>query len=153
MRTAEQFIDSFLRWGRGSAAVQMKGFTVGNSKELLVVPVIPPLRSGVARTVTKAWLGIKSPETATDATANAAFTSAGGLLSITTTETAGRGQILQSSEGSAELRFDITAANAAALTPHKTYSFAVQVLMSDGLIYEVDSGAFDTARQIITATS
>lgn len=149
----QQFVESFIRWGRATAAKQLAGFIIGNSLELVVVPEIPSLRSAVARTVTKAWLGIKSLETVGDATANAAFTGAGGLLSITTTETAGQGWIIQSSEDSPELRFDITAANAALLTAHRTYSFAVQVLMSDGSRYEVEQGRFDTRQQIITATS
>lgn len=153
MRTDDQFIDAFVLWGKEALRGQLAGFVVGNTLELVLVPVIPPLRSGVSRTITKAWLGIKSPETASDATVNAAFTATGGLLSITTTETAGRGWIVQAGEYSPELRFYVTAANAALLTSHKSYSFAVQVLMSDGALYEVESGRFDTTQQIVTATS
>jgi hypothetical protein len=148
-----QFIEAWQYWGKGSVADQLAGLVPGNTVELTLIPVIPELRSGASRTISKAWFGIKSPETASDATANAAWTSASGLISITTTDTAGRGWIANESEGSPELRFYLTAANTVQLTAHKTYHWAIQVLMSDGALYEVDRGQIDTGKQVIAATS
>lgn len=149
----EQFVEAWLYWGRGTVKAQLEGLICGNTKEIVLVPKIPELRDANNRTISKAWIGFKSVETASDATANAAFTSAGGLLSITTTEVAGQGQILSDSEGSPELRFDLTAANTAALTAHATYHCSIQVKMSDGALYEVERFTFNTSRQVITATS
>lgn len=148
-----QFIESWLLWGKGSVAKQLRGLRAGVTLELNVIPLIPALRSGVSRTITKAWFGVKSPETAVDATENAAWTLAGGLISISTTDVTGRGQILNNSEGSPELRFDLTAANTLGLTPYKTYHYAAQVKMSDGALYEVDVGVFDVGQQIVIATA
>ena len=148
-----QFIEAWQRWGKASAAEQLRGFLPGNTLEIVIVPTIPPLLAGTSRSISKAWFGVKSPETASDPTVNAAWTSASGLQSITTTETSGRGWIVSSSESSPELRFDLTAANTVQLSAHKTYHYSIQVLMSDGAIYEVDRGQFDTGKQLITATS
>lgn len=148
-----QFIESWLTWGKGSLKTQLAQFRAGDTRELVLVPVIPSLSSGTGRTITKAWLVFKSPETASDPTENAAWTSTGGLISISTTETAGRGWIVNANESSAELRFYLTNINTAALMRHKSYTWAVQVKMSDGALYEVDSGRVDVLPQFITATS
>lgn len=148
-----QFIDFWLTWGKGTVADQLRRILPGDTVELSLIPMIPALRAGTNRTITKAWFGIKSPETDSDATVNAAWTSAGGLQSITTTETAGRGWVVNSSEGSPELRFYLTAANTVSLTPHKTYHWAIRVSMSDGALYEVDRGIAEPGKQLIAATS
>jgi len=148
-----KFLDAWLRWGRGPVRDQLQGLMCGDTKEINVLPEIPALRSGVTRTITKAWITFKSVETAADPTENAAFTAAGGMISVTTSEVAGRGVITNSSEGSPELRFDLTAANTALLTPHKTYHCAIQVKMSDGALYETDRFTFDTRQQVTVATT
>jgi hypothetical protein len=148
-----KFLDAWLRWGKGPVHDQLQGLLCGDTKEVNVLPEIPALRNGVTRTITKAWLTIKGVETAADPTENAAFTAAGGMLSITTTEVAGRGEIINSAEGSPELQFDLTAANTALLTPHKTYHCAIQVKMSDGALYETERFTFDTRQQVTIATT
>jgi len=150
---AAEFLKSWLLWGKGSARDQLQGLLCGDTKEINVLPVIPALRSGVTRTITKAWITFKSIETAADPTENAAFTAAGGMLSITNVDTPGRGFISNTSEGSPELRFDLTAANTALLTPHKTYHCAIQVKMSDNSLYETDRFTFDTRQQVTIATT
>lgn len=148
-----EFFNHWLRWGRGPVREQFQDFIPGDTKEVNVFPEIPALRDGVSRTITKAWLTIKSPEAANDPTENAAWASAGGMQSITTTLVAGRGVILNASEGSPELRFDITAANSALLAAHKIYHCSIQVRMDDGSIYEVERFTFETQQQGTIATS
>ena len=151
--TDEQFIAAWLHWGRPCAKDQLEGLLCGETKEVVVVPDIPALRDEANRTISKAWIGVKSVETAADPTVNAAFTSAGGILSITTTEVAGQGQILNSGEHSPELRFDLTSTNTVALTPHKTYHCSIKVLMSDGALYPIERFTFNTRQQVVVATS
>lgn len=148
-----EFIEAWLRWGGKSVRDQVAGLVCGDTKEIVVIPEIPALRDGQSRTITKAWLVVKSPETAVDPTENAAWTAAGGMQSITTTLVAGRGVILNSSEGSPELRFDLLASNTAALTPHKTYHLGIQVKMDDNSLYEVERFTFNTGQQLVAATS
>jgi len=148
-----EWLSAWLRWGRGPVRDQMQGFVVGDTKELNVFPEIPFLRSGVTRVITKAWLTIKSPEAANDPAENAAWGSSGGMQTITATLVAGRGVILNPAEASPELRFDITAANSALLSPHKIYHCSIQVKMDDGALYEVERFTFETERQITTATT
>src|SRR5262249_55550767 len=120
-----------------SVAGQLGGLVAGDSREILVYPIVPVLRSGAARTVSKAWLTVKAKETDADATENAAWSATlGARQSITTTEVAGRGQILSAT--APELRFDLTAANTALLNAHQIYYFDVQILMSDNSIYTVE---------------
>src|SRR5262245_47495373 len=152
-RDDSKFLESWLRWGRGPVHDQLQGLLCGDTKEVNVLPEIPALRIGTIRMITKAWITIKGVETAVDPTENAAFTGTGGMLSITTTEVAGRGVIINSSEGSPELRFDLTAANTALLVPHKTYHCAIQVKMSDNALYEVERFTFDTRQQVTIATT
>ena len=134
-----------------SVASQLEALRGGDTVELLSYPVVPFLRSGLFRTVSKAWLKISVKQATADATANAVWTSTGGLQSITTTNNAGIGQILNSA--TPELRFDVTAVNSTFLTLDSVYFFEVQVLMSDGSIYTVETGSFTVKRGLITATS
>lgn len=134
-----------------SVASQLDGLTKGDTLEVLSYPVIPVLRAGTSRNVTKAWLTIKAKEATSDPTANATWTVSGGLQSITTTNSAGIGQILNAA--TPELRFDLTRANTVNLGGNQTYYFAVQVLCDDGAIYEIEAGHFHVKPAIITATS
>lgn len=149
----EQFLEAWLRWGRQSASEQLAGLVCGDTKELVVWPGIPAVQTNTGRTISKAWLVIKAIETPAEPTENAAWTAAGGLQSITTAEVVGRGVIVSASEAAPELRFDLTAANTAALTPHKTYHAAVQVKMSDNALYEVERFTFNTRQPLIAATA
>ncbi len=132
-------------------ADHVAGLVAGDTRELLIYPIVPALRSGAARTVSTAWLTIKASQTAADATANATWTSSGGMQSITTTNNVGIGQILSAS--TPELRFDLTAANTVNLTARRTYYFDCQMKMNDGAIYTVERGRFETGQQITIATS
>lgn len=129
---------------------QLDGLIPGDTRELLVYPVVPVLRAGVSRAVTVAWFSIKDDETDADATENAVWTAVGARQKITTTNNPGIGQILQAV--TPELRFDLTAANTVFLTARRTYYFDVQVKMEDGAIYTVEAGAFTTGQQITIAT-
>lgn len=149
----EQFIEAWLRWGHQTAKSQLEGLICGSTVELVVIPTIPALHSGAGRTIAKAWLGIKYIESASDAVENAAWSAAGGLQSITATEISGRGVILNQSEGSPELRFDVTAANSIQLVPHRTYYCGIKVLMSDGSLYPVEQFTFNTRQQIVADVS
>jgi len=130
---------------------QLAGLVAGDTREILVYPIVPVLRSGASRTVSKAWLAIKASQTASDPTANAAWTAVGGMLSITTSNVAGIGQILNAQ--APELRFDITAANTVPLTARRIYYFDCQMKMSDGALYTVERGGFELGQQITIATS
>lgn len=134
-----------------SVQSQIDGLTKGDTLEVLSYPVIPNLRAGNSRLVSKAWLTVKAKEATADATANASWSSTGGLQSITTTNNPGIGQILNAA--TPELRFDLTRSNTVNLSGNQSYFFAVQVLMDDGAIYEIEAGTFHVKPAIITATS
>ena len=127
-----------------SVREQLAGLVAGDTRELLVYPVVPALRSGTNRAVTKAWFTVKAKETDTDGAA--LF-----QLAITTTNNPGVGQIVSATLP--ELRFDLTAANTALLAPHKDYYFDVQMKMDDGAIYTVERGTLTAAQGITTTTS
>lgn len=146
-----EFIADWLRWGQASLGQQLLGLVAGDTRELVFSPEIPGLVAGTTRTVTKAWLTVKASETAVDPTENAAWTASGGMLSISSTNVVGRGQILSGS--SPEMRFDLTAANTAALSPHQDYHADVQVKMSDGALYTTDRVIFRVTQGITQATS
>lgn len=154
-KSDEEFINSWLRYGRElSAQQQLDGQIAGDTIELVIYPLIPELRSGEQRTITKAWFSVKDKESDSDATENAAWSpTAGARQSITTTDTAGRGVIFNNSEGSPELRFYLTGTNTGLLTARLTYSFDVQILMSDGALYTVERGTFTFAKGITVASS
>lgn len=130
---------------------QLAGLVAGDTRELIIYPIVPNLRSGASRTVTLAYLTFKDKETDTDPTVNAAFNSDGGRLSITTTNVAGRGQILDAS--TPELRFDLTAVNTALLTARRVYFFDCQIVMSDVAIYTVERGCVELGKGITLAAS
>lgn len=130
---------------------QLDRLVKGDTLEVISYPIIPVLRAGTSRLVTKGWLTVKVKEATADATANAAWTSNGGLQSITTTNNPGIGQILNAA--TPELRFDLTRSNTVNLGGNQSYFFAVQVLMDDGSIYEIENGVFHVEPAIITATS
>lgn len=134
-----------------SVQSQLEGLTKGDTLEVLSYPYIPNLRAGNSRLVSKAWLTIKAKEATTDPTVNATWTSSGGLQSITTTNNPGIGQILNAV--TPELRFDLTRSNTVNLGGNQSYYFAVQVLMDDGALYEIEAGHFHVKPAIITATS
>lgn len=134
-----------------SVASQLDGLTKGDTLEVLSYPIIPTLRAGTSRNVTKAWLTIKAKQATADATANAMWSATGGLQSITTANNPGIGQILNAA--TPELRFDLTRANTVNLGGNQTYYFAVQVLCDDGGTYEIEAGHFHVKPAIITATS
>lgn len=150
-----EFIEAWLGWGKKpNVASYLDGLVSGDTVEVLCWPKIPQLNAGTSRTITKAWLTVKDKEADSDATENAAWSpTAGARQSISTTEVAGRGVILSASETTPELRFDVTAANTALLTPRKLYYFDVQVLMSDGALYSVEHGHFTLAKGVTAATS
>lgn len=129
---------------RVNVAKQLEGIVVGEDREILAYPVIPLLRSGASRTVTKAWLTVKKKET--DADGAAVF-----QLEITTADSPGVGQVINAS--SAELRFDVTDANSALLEAHRVYHFDVKMLLSDSRIYVVERGYFKAGSRITVDAS
>lgn len=150
----EDFIKAWLIWGAAPASDQLNPFKVGDSFEVVLNFSIPTIEANpVGRTLTLGWLTIKSVPTAADPTANAAWTATGGQLKITTTDTPGIGRIINPDAGGARLRFDITPANSAALNPHRTYYYDVQVKLNDNAIYTIEQGVFDTLQPITVATS
>ena len=130
-------------------AEQLQGLVSGDTREILVYPIIPVSRSGATRTVTSAWLTVKSKETGADGSST--FDADGGKLQITTTNNSGVGQILNAA--TPELRFDLTAANTEKLNAHQLYYFDVQVKMSDGSIYTVERGTLTPDKGITSATT
>lgn len=134
-----------------SIAQQLAGLVAGDTRELLIFPMVPALRSGLTRTVTTAYFTLKDKETDSDPTVNAAFSADGGRLSITTTDVAGRGQLISAS--TPELRFDLTAANTLLLTVRRRYVFDCQMVMSDGALYTIERGTVELQKGITLATS
>lgn len=130
---------------------QLAWLRKGDTIEILSYPVIPVLRAGTSRQVAKAWLKISEKLTTADPTENAAWTSTGGMQSITTANSAGIGQILNAF--TPELRFDLTRTNTNFLTGNQTYYFECQVLMDDGSIYTVEAGHFTMKPALITDVS
>ena len=130
-------------------AEQLAGLVSGDTREILIYPIVPTLRSGATRTVTSAWLTIKSKETGADGSST--FDADGGKLQITTTNNPGVGQILNAA--TPELRFDLTAANTEKLNAHQLYYFDAQIKMSDGSIYTVEHGTFTPDKGITSATT
>ncbi len=128
---------------------QLEGLVSGDTREILVYPIVPILRSGATRTVTSAWLTIKSKETGADGSST--FDADGSKLQITTTDNPGVGQILNAT--TPELRFDLSAANSVKLNAHQLYYFDVQVKMSDGSLYTVERGTVTPEKGITSATS
>ena len=155
LHTDEQFVAAWESWGRErSVARQMKDLVAGDSCEVLCWPDIPRLWSGTARTITKAWLSLKAKPTDSDATENDTWSpTAGARQAITTTNVAGRGQIQNASEGTPELRFDVTATNTAAMEVNRLYYFDVQVLMSDGSLYTVERGTCEFRKGVTQASA
>jgi hypothetical protein len=155
MNGDSDFIEVWQRWGkRDTVAAQLKGAVAGDTLELVCWPTIPTLASGATRTITKAWLSIKAKETDADATENAAWSAtAGARQTITTSEVAGRGVIYNNTQSSAELRFYVTASDSVQLLARRVYYFDVQVLMSDGAIYTIETGTFSFEKGITIATS
>ena len=112
----------------------IEGFISGDDldieRDVLNVTVTDPL--------IKAWLTIK--------TAQSGIADPGTLQKIiTTTASAGTGHIVQSGsagngDGTASLRFELTAANTAALGHAIRYFFDVQVKTGSGKIKTVDKG-------------
>src|SRR5262249_38686334 len=68
-------------------AEQLAGLVSGDTREIVVYPIVPVLRSGATRTVTSAWLTVKSKETGSDGSST--FDADGGKLQITTTNNPG----------------------------------------------------------------
>lgn len=134
-----------------SLAAQLHGLVAGDSRELLVFPIVPQLRSGATRTVSKAYFTLKDKDADSDPTENAAFSADGGRLGVTTSDVTGVGQIISAS--TPEIRFDLTAANTALLTARRAYFFDCQIVMSDGAIYTVEQGIAELQKQITVATS
>lgn len=132
-------------------AEQLAGLVQGDTRELLLFPRVPALRSGAARLVSKAYLTLKDKQADSDPTENAAFNSDGGRLGISTTNVAGRGQILSASVP--EIRFDLTAANTAALTARRVYYVDCQIVMDDGALYTVERCTVEPLRGVTLATS
>lgn len=153
--TDEQFLEAWEYWGQErSVTRQLQGLVVGDAREVMVRPEVQALNAGTARTITKAWFSIKLKPADADATENATWSATtGARQSISSTNVAGRGQILSASEGSAELRFDLTSANTLILEAQRLYYFDVQVLMSDGSLYTVERGYFQLEQGITAAIS
>lgn len=116
--------------------------------DLEVRRTVPGLPSG--QTATEAWFTLKADPSAIDP----------GVLQkvITTSNNPGTGQIekdgsVGNGNGVCELRFDLTAANTAALTAGLTYYYDVQVKTSAGKIYTAETGTIVLNRQITLSTS
>lgn len=152
-----KFIESWLTWGGGveGGPVGVRGLTVrrqldglppGDTKELIVFPIIPILREGVTRQVVTAWLTIKDSFGDIDPLDNAPWSAAGGRQKVTTTNNPGFGQILDQVGG--DLRFDLKAGNTAFLDPRRAYYFDCKVEMSDGSKYSVETSSFMTGQAV-----
>src|SRR5262245_7676029 len=152
-----RFIDSWLLWGGGieGGPVGVRGLTVhrqleglppGDTKELVVFPIIPILRAGGTRQIVTAWLTIKDSFGDIDPSDNAPWSAAGGRQKITTTNNPGFGQIIDQVGG--ELRFDLKAGNTAFLDPRRNYYFDCKIEMSDGSKYSVEIDSFMTGQAV-----
>ncbi|MGH9753444.1 MAG: hypothetical protein ACREA2_11730 [Blastocatellia bacterium] len=152
-----RFIDAWLRWGGGieggpvgvrglAVAKQLEGLVPGDTRELIVFPIIPSLRDGVSRQVVSAWLTIKDDEGDLDAAENVPWSASGARQKITTTNNPGFGQILD--QVSPELRFDLKSTNTAFLTGRRTYYFDCRIEMSDGAKYSVEVGNFTIGQPV-----
>lgn len=146
-----QFIEAWVGWS--SAQEQLSPLLVGDSLQLFLAVAVPTIEHEGSRTISCAWLTVKAKEAGAEPAANVAWASSGGQLKITATDLPSIGQIEQTSAGSGALRFDLTAANTAALTARQTYYFDVQIKLSDDSLYTVERGTFDTLYGITTATS
>ena len=106
-----------------------KGFVWGDGFAIRRDVIVP---SGL--TVTKAYLTVKTNQTDNDG--SALF-----QKSITTTNTAGTGQIEDAgSSGTAVLRFDITSTNSQAPAKDTLVYFSLRVIYSDGTDITLENG-------------
>ncbi len=108
--------------------------------------VIDSLATG--RTVTEAWLGVKTAYSVVDASALFA------IKSITTTNSAGVGQIEDSgaTDGSATIRFDLVNADTTAPTAGTIYYYDIQIKLDDGTELTIESGTCSWIDQVVQAT-
>lgn len=95
-----------------------------------------------SRTVAEAWLTVKAA--IADADGSATFQKI-----ITSTDVAGTGQIEDTgADGSAVLRFDLTAANTTAMTAGTVYYFDIQVRLDNNAILTLESGTTSAIAQV-----
>lgn len=95
-----------------------------------------------SRTVVEAWLTVKAA--VADVDASATFQKI-----ITSTDSAGTGQIEDTgADGSAVIRFDITAANTTAMTASTSYFYDIQIRLDNSAILTLESGTTSATAQI-----
>jgi hypothetical protein len=95
-----------------------------------------------ARTVAEAWLTVKAA--IADADGSATFQKI-----ITTGDVQGTGQIEDDgADGSAVLRFDLTAANTAAMTAGTEYFYDLQLRLDNNNILTLESGKTSATSQV-----
>lgn len=119
-----------------------KGFVWGDGFSLRRDVIVPP-----GLTATKAYLTVKTNQT--DVDGSALF-----QKSITTTNTAGTGQIEDAgSSGTAVLRFDITSTNSQAPAKDTLVYFSLRVIYSDGTDITLENGQTSFMSSTTGATS
>ena len=110
-----------------------------------------PLRRTInglqGRTVEEAWLMVKTAFNVNDGSATITKT-------ITGSDSPGTGQIEDSGsgDGTAVLRFDFSNTNTTAVTAGVRYLYSIQVLLSDGSVFELETGTAVWRDQIVQDT-
>lgn len=95
-----------------------------------------------SRTVVEAWLTVKAA--IADVDASATFQKI-----ITSNDVAGTGQIEDTgADGSAVLRFDLTAANTTAMTAGTVYYYDIQIRLDNSAILTLESGTTSAISQV-----
>lgn len=95
-----------------------------------------------SRTVVEAWLTVKAA--IADVDASATFQKI-----ITSSDVAGTGQIEDTgADGSAVIRFDLTAANTTAMTTGTVYYYDIQIRLDNSSILTLESGTTSATAQI-----
>jgi len=102
----------------------------------------------VGRTVTKAWLMVKTSVSVIDASATISKT-------ITTTNVAGTGQIEDdgTTDSTAILRFDLTNANTIAVTAETVHLYSIQIKLDNSDIVEIETGQAVWRAEVIITSS